>query len=788
VISHREPTHLRRGGDGSSRRARPGGFLPLFVVLAFLALAAPATALSATFHVDENNANCSDGGSGSVSQPFCTISAAASRTTAGTTVLVHAGTYTEQVTARSGASGSPVVFQAAPGEAVTIRGQKYGFYASGKSWVTIEGFKITNTTSDGIHVSSGSKQVQIIGNIVVDAGEPVSGQTAKGISVTDASDVLVLGNIVQRNSNYGIYLVNSTAVKILENETALNAKQISRAASGIRLHSSDGNTVSSNFTHDNEDSGIELVTGSGNNLVVNNVSYKNGDHGVDVLDSPGNRIISNSVYDNVTAGINLEGGSTGGTLANNVSVDNGIGSARTRGNIRVDGTSTSGTTLDYDLVYLTTPDILLVWGSASYNSLAAFRAATGREPHGIEADPRWTNPGLGNFGLEPDSPAIDSADSGASGQSATDTVGNARVDDPRTANTGAGPRTYDDRGALEYQLRDLPPSAALTVAPDSGLVDLDVTADASASSDNDGSSPIESYSFDFGDGSPAAGPQAGATATHTYTQAGTYTVTVTVRDTAGLTSTASDTVTVTDDPPAAAVSVTPSSGLAPLAVVADASTSTDGDGTPIESYTFDFGDGSTPVGPQAGATATHTYTAGGTYTITVTVTDEAGLSSTATAQVVASANLVRNPGFESDTSGWNTSGSGANVVLSRVGDGHTGGWAAKLENTGTTSSTCTLNDSPNWAARTSAGEYTASLWVRAPAAGAVLKLRLREYVGPTLAGSAMTQVTLTTSWQQVTVTYRPASPGSSTLDYNAYVVGAAPGTCFFADDALLFVD
>jgi PKD repeat protein len=331
---------------------------------------------------------------------------------------------------------------------------------------------------------------------------------------------------------------------------------------------------------------------------------------------------------------------------------------------------------------------------------------------------------------------------------------------------------------------DLPPTARMTVSPTSGATPLTVSADASASTDSD-ATPIASFTFDFGDGSPVVGPQAGGTASHTYTAAGTYTVTVTVRDTAGLSSTATGQVRATavgDSPPAAALTVSPVSGTAPLAVSADASASTDPDATPIATYSFDFGDGSPLVGPQAGAGATHTYTAAGTYTVTVTVKDTAGLSSTASAQVVVKANLVRNPDFETNLTGWNTSGSGSNITLTRVTGGHTGSWAAKLANTGAAASTCTLNDSPNSVKTTSAGTYTGTLWVRADTAGATLKLRLREYNGSKLVGSATAQAALTTSWQQVAVTYAIASPGSS-LDYNAYVSSAASGTCFYADGA-----
>jgi len=94
-----------------------------------------------------------------------------------------------------------------------------------------------------------------------------------------------------------------------------------------------------------------------------------------------------------------------------------------------------------------------------------------------------------------------------------------------------------------------------------------------------------------------------------------------------------------------------------------------------------------------------------------------------------------------------------------------------------------LNDSPNWVTTTSAGAYTGSLWVRSDSAGATLKLRFREYNGSTLVGTQTTLLTLSTAWQLVTVTYAPAAPGASTLDFNAYVSSAAVGTCFYADDA-----
>jgi hypothetical protein len=150
----------------------------------------------------------------------------------------------------------------------------------------------------------------------------------------------------------------------------------------------------------------------------------------------------------------------------------------------------------------------------------------------------------------------------------------------------------------------------------------------------------------------------------------------------------------------------------------------------------------------------------------------------------AGTNLIGNAGFETNTSGWNTNGR-SGVTLTRVSGGHSGSFAAAVANTtGSTASSCILNDSPDWVTSTVAGTYTASIWVRADTAGAKLNLRIREYQGSTSEGSKTTKVTLGTSWQQVTLSYTPTiSTGGEDLDFTAYVSNADPGNCFYADDA-----
>jgi hypothetical protein len=203
----------------------------------------------------------------------------------------------------------------------------------------------------------------------------------------------------------------------------------------------------------------------------------------------------------------------------------------------------------------------------------------------------------------------------------------------------------------------------------------------------------------------------------------------------------------------------------------DASNNSLGDVTAFTTFSI------APDGSCTGASCT--ATSAGAHTVTG---NDSGKTSTASLSV----NFVKNPGFETDTTGWNASGRG--ITLTRVAGGHTGGWAAQLTNTGTSATTCLLNDSPDWLRPASAGTYTGSIWVRADTAGKPLKLRFREYSisSGALLGTATNQVKLTTAWQQVTVTYTITAPGS-TVDFNAYLSSASAGTCFYADAAAVLL-
>jgi len=169
-----------------------------------------------------------------------------------------------------------------------------------------------------------------------------------------------------------------------------------------------------------------------------------------------------------------------------------------------------------------------------------------------------------------------------------------------------------------------PPTAVLSVTPQSGAAPLTVVADSSGSSSPNGS--IASRSIDFGDGTVTTTVQA----SHTYNSAGTFTVKLTVTDNLGLTASVSQTVVVNaavNQPPSCTLSVSPSHGAVPLQVTANAAcTDPEND---IVSTVIDWGDGSST----SGSSGSHIYTNTGSYTIRVTATDSGQLTGSASQTV-----------------------------------------------------------------------------------------------------------------------------------------------------------
>jgi parallel beta-helix repeat protein len=416
------------------------------IVILAVFLGIPAAWAASSYHVAGGNPTCSDSGPGSDTEPFCTISRGAAVARAGDTVIVHSAVYPETVTVpRSGTSTSPIVFEAAPAEVPVVAGGTYGFRLSGRHWVTIRGFAVTDTVRAGIYATNAAG-VTISGNEISGAGEPVSGEIASGIFLKGMSSSLVEANSVHHNTNHGIQLGGgTTGTTVRANEVFQNARQFTRAAAGIHVAGSSSNVIEANVAYANEDSGVNVRDAANNNLIARNAAWSNGDHGFDTLRATGTRYIANTAQGNHTDGLSVEGSSTGTVIANCISAENG------RFELYVDPGSASGFTSDYDLLWDVDPSSADIrYAGTRYATVAAFAAATPHETTGIGANPMFVAPPA-DLHLAPGSPAIDSANSGVSGHPSVDLEGNPRVDDSTVDNTGVGPRDYDDRGAYERQ-------------------------------------------------------------------------------------------------------------------------------------------------------------------------------------------------------------------------------------------------------------------------------------------------------------------------------------------------
>ena len=543
-------------------------------VVAGLVVLAPGQAEAATTLVVNNSpfAGCSDTPTGS-GQPYCTISAAAAHAAAGDTVQVMRGTYPERVDVGTAQQG--VTFLAPTGATVDGGGTRtYGFDITAAD-VTVDGFTVSNQTEAGIYVS-GASAARI-------TGVAATGSAVNGIKVTSGTGAVVTNSSASGNASVGILLQGCSTCTVRSSQTFQNQHEgvsiqggsgdvvenvtsykndsgydgaTTREAPGINVTSwttgpATNILVQRNVSYGNDDSGIQIYGGSQNVTVRRNLTYDNGDHGIDFSMASSGNVVSNTALDNFAAGINIESNGTTGSAAvvrNNLAADNGDGPAtpteslRTRGDIRVDTLSSPNSTIDHDLVFDSSGQTVLTWGTTTYTSLAAFQQAVpSQETHGVQGDPKLD----GNHAPGAGSPAVDASDVTAPGWTANDLNGSAPVDDPAVADTGVGNPPYADLGAIErtnVATADVPPTARLTAFPSTILEGGQVLLIARASFDPDGA--ISGYAFDCGNGTQARVSWLRGVATCTYPTAGSYTAQVTVTDNQGATGTAAAAVTV----------------------------------------------------------------------------------------------------------------------------------------------------------------------------------------------------------------------------------------------------
>jgi hypothetical protein len=543
----------------------------------------------------------------------------------------------------------------APSDQLEVSLRQYGFLARSTTGVVIDGFTVRRANGSGVMLDSStgatvrnvreSESASSGVNDVAGSGNTISGVTATnnlsiGIRLSGTTNGSVISSTASRNGFHGVSVQGGTGARVAGVTADHNLRPGTRVAAGIDVSaSSQRAVVERNRTFSNDDSGVEIYTGSSGAVVRRNLTYDNGDHGIDISNAADASVVSNTVVGNLASGLNVEGTSTGATVRNNIAADNAVSTPRSKGDIRVDKTSVAGSSIDRDLVFQSAgADPLYEWNGVTYTSLAALRSATGQEAHGRSGAPGFVSLPGRNLALTAGSPALDAADSGAPGWTANDFAGKAPVDQPDRADTGAGPVTYADLGALELTtvtVVDNAPQAALTATPGAATTDSPVKLDASGSTDDHG---VTGYTFKC-DTSSAPVTQTAATYTCTYPTAGTVHPSVTATDAAGHTSSAGATVTVTAavvPAPTAALDVSPATVRQGGKVTLDGSRSTAGSAkAPLTKYTFDCGPGT--AFDRTTSKADCTYRSTGRFTATLKVTDSLGRSATATRTVTVTA-------------------------------------------------------------------------------------------------------------------------------------------------------
>jgi hypothetical protein len=440
----------------------------------FLFVLTSVLARGATFYVSTSG---SDANSGTASAPYRTISHAYAQASAGTTIIVAPGTYTDYQSGwglhlgKSGTSGSPIVLQSQVRGGAIIDGQNASdrneaVYIDG-SYNVVSGFVIRNGPNGGISIWGNGNQ--ILYNEIHHNGNPAS---------------------TSSNGHDGVYDSEGTS----------------------------GNQYVGNFIHDNGrtggsnlDHGLYLC--GDNELVLNNVSIRNDSRGLQIA---GYTTVSNmKVYNNVFAyngidGITVWMAMSGVDMKNNICYQNG------RYGIEFYAATGSGVTLDHNLVY----------GNASGNYSFTDGSSTVGYTLGtmLFADPKFVNSTSASFDphLQSSSPAI-GAGLNLSSVFTTDMAGSSR---PASGNWDLG--AYVHAGTT-----GAPPTVSITSPANGATVSGTAVGVLATASSSIGIASVQFKLDGANFGSPFTSAPYGGTWNSTSAANGSHTFTAVATDTAG---------------------------------------------------------------------------------------------------------------------------------------------------------------------------------------------------------------------------------------------------------------
>lgn len=360
-------------------------FLYVFCFTFFFVFAVPVHA--ATYYVAKDG---DDGDPGTEAEPFLTVTTGVGVLTAGDTLYVKAGTYTEalQDVIPSGTSwANPVTVAAFAGDSPILKPSATNrvlyFGAGDDSYIVIDGFVLdsTNVIFETVKITTGSNHIRI-------KNTEIKNSPGSGILVTQAGsgDNEFLDLTIHNNGTTGFH----HGIYVQTDDNLISGNEIySNSGHGIHLFNGDpdNNIIRNNNVHSNLDRGIGVYIGS-DNVIYNNIS-RNQIRGIQIGDAAiSTGVYNNTVYANSAVGIFFEGNSESTTLYNNVVVNNNIG-------ISVN----SGATL------VTIKNNLSIENPTNYTD-ASSGATLADNLFGTTDDPKFVDASSNNFHLKASSPAV----------------------------------------------------------------------------------------------------------------------------------------------------------------------------------------------------------------------------------------------------------------------------------------------------------------------------------------------------------------------------------------------
>jgi len=263
----------------------------------------------------------SDSNPGTSAQPFRTITRAYNLATAGTTIIVLPGVYTDYTSnwglrlGKSGTAASPITLRSQVRGGAVIDGlnaadRNVGIYLDG-SYNIVDGFEMRGGPHGGITLWGNFNQ--ILNNKIHHNGNPASSSPLgqDGIySSENSRNNIYTGNYIHDNGRTGSNLDHALYL-CGDNEMVINNILIRNAAYG--LHIAGYTTVSSmkvynNVMAHNGKSGIIFWMALSGVDIKNNIIYQNGKYGIDSYDAHGSGVVMdrNLVFGNSLGNYGLD--------------------------------------------------------------------------------------------------------------------------------------------------------------------------------------------------------------------------------------------------------------------------------------------------------------------------------------------------------------------------------------------------------------------------------------------------------------------------------------------------